>query len=393
MNEALIPPVVIRQSDQETKRASSQKSTRRSERAMARRERDAERGYTINVKYVVLAFGVEFFIIGLILVGQYFIAEEAAREKVFSILLFPIGLAVVELARVPLAIAVRTQTAWSVKCFAALGVIAAIVVTSFSLSTIAYQTFDPRLTEANEKHDALERLRADRRNLADKINTAIADVDQKVKARENVNERYKELQSQISKLSTARGERCITITTQDGGTKRDCTPTSITNQAQHRTLTTQLENTKKELDQAENALRDAGAERAKYDPQKISQQIASAEDDYRKAVARSQLHSYTSMIMRKAPADVSEAEVKALESYLIFIPSIAAALASTLLAISAVHRIRRKDESVATIPDEAAAFLFGPLVEAIKRSASDAVAGAMAEQRKADASTGPLVNA
>lgn len=57
-------------------------------------------------------------------------------------------------------------------------------------------------------------------------------------------------------------------------------PTSITNQAQHRTLTTQLENTKKELDQAENALRDAGAERAKYDPQKISQQIASAEDDY-----------------------------------------------------------------------------------------------------------------
>jgi hypothetical protein len=43
---------------------------------------------------------------------------------VFSILLFPIGLAVVELARVPLAIAVRTQNSWSVKLFAAMGVLA-----------------------------------------------------------------------------------------------------------------------------------------------------------------------------------------------------------------------------------------------------------------------------
>ena len=43
-------------------------------------ERDTERGYSINVKQVTLAFAVEFFIIGLILVGQYLVAEEAAKE-------------------------------------------------------------------------------------------------------------------------------------------------------------------------------------------------------------------------------------------------------------------------------------------------------------------------
>src|SRR5215203_2687184 len=73
-----------------------------SERSLARLERDFERGYSINVKQVTLAFAVEFFIIGLILVGQYLVAEETAKDKVFSILLFPIGMAVVELARVPL---------------------------------------------------------------------------------------------------------------------------------------------------------------------------------------------------------------------------------------------------------------------------------------------------
>ena len=129
-----------------------------SERSLARLERDIERGYSINVKQVTLAFAVEFFIIGLILVGQYLVAEEAAKDKVFSILLFPIALAVVELARVPLAVAVRTQDSWSVKFFAAVGVIGAVIVTSFSLSTIAYQTFDPRLAEATEKNNQIAKL-------------------------------------------------------------------------------------------------------------------------------------------------------------------------------------------------------------------------------------------
>jgi hypothetical protein len=82
------------------------------------------------------------------------------------------------------------------------------------------------------------------------------------------------------------------------------------------------------------------------------------------------------MITGKAVAEVTEAEVKNLEKYLIIIPSIAAAFASTLIAITAVRRIK-PPKPTPTIPDEAAAYLFGPLVAAIKTEARDAVAAAM----------------
>src|SRR5260370_39261227 len=79
-------------------------------------ERDRERGYSINVKQVVLAFCVEFWIIGLIVVGTYLLISESGErghvssQDIFSALLLPAALAMVELARVPLAIAVRTQS-------------------------------------------------------------------------------------------------------------------------------------------------------------------------------------------------------------------------------------------------------------------------------------------
>ena len=70
---------------------------------MRRLERDAGRGYSINVKQVVLAFAVEFWIIGLIVLGTYLLIAESAsehvsREAVFSALLLPAALAMVELA-------------------------------------------------------------------------------------------------------------------------------------------------------------------------------------------------------------------------------------------------------------------------------------------------------
>ena len=84
------------------------------------------------------------------------------------------------------------------------------------------------------------------------------------------------------------------------------------------------------------------------------------------------------MVTGKPVAEVTEAEVKSLEKYLIIIPSIAAAFASTLIAITAVRRIKAPElPPVATIPDEAAAYLFGPLVAAIREEAKDAVAVAI----------------
>jgi hypothetical protein len=91
---------------------------------------------------------------------------------------------------------------------------------------------------------------------------------------------------------------------------------------------------------------------------------------------RSQLHSYAAMLFQKAAQDVTDANVKTLEWYLIVIPSIAAAFSSTLIAMTAVRRVKRPLVQTATIPDEAAAYLFGPLVAAIRQEARDAVKAA-----------------
>jgi hypothetical protein len=167
---------------------------RRAQSRTRRLERDAARGYSINVKQVVLAFAVEFWIIGLIVLGTYLLIAESAtdhvsREAVFSALLLPAALAMVELARVPLALAVRTQEAWHIKSFAAAGVIAAIVVTSFSLSQIAWKTFDIRIAEATVANDKLAEAKKRRDNFQNNVDQLDRDIEQKITARNSVNDR------------------------------------------------------------------------------------------------------------------------------------------------------------------------------------------------------------
>jgi len=375
----------------------SQRKNRVQENAAARLERDRLRGYSINVKQVVLAFAVEFWIIALIVIGTYLLIAESAHDNVslFSALLLPAALAMVELARVPLAIAVRTQDALHIKAFAALGVIAAIIVTTFSLSQIAWRTFDVRIAEATKASDRLNEVRTRKITLNDKVAQAEREMDQKIAHRNSVNERLAGLESQLTKVSSSSGKVCKPMVSQDGRpvvgadgkVLENCTLTAAVNQTQLNTIKTQIGSTKKELEVAEAAIKQQAAEDARNnDPRQIEEDLSRAEAEYRAAVNKSQLHSYTSMVTGKAVAEVTEAEVKSLEKYLIIIPSIAAAFASTLIAITAVRRIKAPELApVATIPDEAAAYLFGPLVAAIRQEAKDAVAAATRTSPKATA--------
>ena len=356
---------------------------------MRRLERDTARGYSINVKQVVLAFAVEFWIIGLIVLGTYLLIAESAkedvsREAVFSALLLPAALAMVELARVPLALAVRTQDVWHIKFFAAAGVLAAIVVTSFSLSQIAWKTFDIRIAEATKASDKLAEVKKKRDDFQNKVDQLNRDIDRKMDVRNSVNERVAALEVQITKITSSSGNSCKSVPGFDGRPIERCTPVAIVNQAQLNILKAQLASTKKELEVAEAAVKQARNDAKTLDHGPIEDELAKAEANYRAAVNKSQLHSYTSMIAGKAVAEITEAEVKNLEKYLIIIPSIAAAFASTLIAITAVRRIKQPEPPPA-IPDEAAAYLFGPLVAAIKTEARDAVAAAMNGHAKATA--------
>jgi hypothetical protein len=366
-------------------------------RGQRRLERDRSRGYSINVKQVVLAFAVEFWIIGLIIVGTYLLiaeSEQLSGEAIFGALLFPAALSMVELARVPLAIAVRTQDGWHIKTLAALGVIAAITVTSFSLSQIAWKTFDNRIADANRASDKLTEAKSKKDTLQSRASQSQHDIDQKIAVRNSVNERLGGLEAQLTKISSSTvvtsklviGPDGKPIFNDDGRPVTAASTSTSASQNQLNALRAQIASTKKELEIAEAALRQAGDEAKKADSNQVDAEIVKAEAEYRAAVNKSQLHSYTAMVKGKAVSDVTDSEVKSFEKYLIIIPSIAAALASTLIAITAVRRIKPPDSApIASIPDEAVAYLFGPLIQALRTEANDAVAAAM----KANAKTNP----
>jgi hypothetical protein len=360
-------------------------------RADRRLERDRIRGYSINVKQVVLAFAIEFVIIALILVSQFIYAAQvpsATEYKVISALLFPIALAMIELARVPLAIAVRTQDSLRIKFAALLGVVCAVAVTSTSLSNIGNLTFNPRLEDAQGKRDRLIEAQDRRKVYLSQMGLQQSLLDQKIKDRTQLEESYQKV---VAQFNAQPAQDCSVLTssttTPEGSTQRVDQKKCVPNPAL-KPLQNELAGTKQKLSDADTALKQEQGALSKYNRQPFDEAVSKAEGDYRAAIYQSQLHSYTAMIFRKDPQEVSDGEIKTLEGYLIWIPSIAAALSSTLIAMTAVHRRRPTPDAVTAIPDEAAAYLFGPLVDAIRREASDAVAAAV--HRRAE--TAPLGN-
>jgi hypothetical protein len=350
--------------------------SRQVDRNTQRFDRDVARGYTINVKQVVLAFAVEFWIIGLIVVGTYLLVTEndpghGFSREALSALLLPAALAMVELARVPLAIAVRTQDAWHIKLLAAIGVLAAITVTSFSLSQIAWKTFDIRIAEAMQAGDRLSAAKTNQVTLSTKRNLLEQDRAQKLDIQKTINDRLARLEDQYTKINIDLKPVCTPklgpdnapIMLPNGMPARSCTQSSTVNQKQLDALNAEITGTKKELEIAKIAVKQTDDDIKKLDPKLVEEELTAAETHYRQVVNKSQLHSFAAMLMGKAVSQVTESEVKAIEKYLVLIPSIAAAFASTLIAITAVRRIR---QTVTALPDDAAAYLFGPLLAGIK---------------------------
>ena len=361
-----------------------------SQRVKARVERHIARGYSINIKQVVLAFVVEFVIIGLILVSQFVYAAEipnASKYKIVAALLFPIALAMVELARVPLALAVRTQDRWYIKLVALVGVMSAVVVTSVSLSNIGHLTFNPRLEDAHEKQSRLRERQDEKTTLVSQIEAAQDVLNQKIKDRDTFYERYKSLTLQ---LNAQPGQNCYANRTNNLDGSSSTRQACRTNPAL-KPLQDEIAATKVKINEAEVGVKQAQeqVDRTRVGLPPLDELISKAETEYREGIYQSQLHAYTAMFFRKDPREVSDGEVKTLQWYLIVIPSIAAALSSTLIAMTAVRRFKKPaPQTIATLPDEAVAYLFGPLVDAIKAQAKDAVAAAIEGGANAKSVTG-----
>ena len=213
--------------------------------------------------------------------------------------------------------------------------------------------------------------------LQERVDQSQREIEAKRQVRDGITDRLAGLEAQLTKIASDSGPS--TRHGPDGSTRTN--PSVAVNNAQLNALNNQMASTRKELVAAKADVQRAEEYAKTLDRRSVDDEIARADAAYRAAVNKSQLHSYTAMVTGKAVAEVTDAEVKNLEKYLIIIPSIAAALASTLIAITAVRIVRPTTaQPVPTIPDEAVAYLFGPLVGALRKEARDAVTAALNNQ-------------
>ena len=147
-----------------------------------REVRDLRRGYSINRAYVAIAYLGEIVIIVASLLGAWIFARkygDGTQATLIMMMLAPASYAVVEMCRVPMAIAFRTQRNLLIKGMLFIGICCAAGVTVKSLSQLGEQMFHPRLIEAVKADEALKAAERDRAAFERRL----ADADDRVKQR------------------------------------------------------------------------------------------------------------------------------------------------------------------------------------------------------------------
>ncbi|WP_232630015.1 ATPase [Methylobacterium sp. Leaf118] len=332
-------------------------------------ERDVERGYRIKWGYVSIAYLVEFMVIGASLAGAWLFADyysDGDNRAFHFMLLAPLVYAAVELCRVPLGILARTQRSWFVKGLAILGIIFAAGVTTKSVSQLGEMMFHPRLMDAAKAKTALKDAQADRDSIDTRIAAANARVEQYATELEQIEKRSAENASQLAGLPAQRCERVY------GTNSRGVRYSNLKCVTDPRTATLNAAVSKAGTDRGAvvKELEEARKARGLLDRGAADRKVADAEQTYRNAVNRSQLHSFTAMVYGVDPIDVSDAQVHAFLRIFVFVPALCAAFASTILALSAVS-VRKtfmdEDDLGASVNAEAAPYLLASVAETVRQ--------------------------
>jgi hypothetical protein len=332
-------------------------------------ERHIEKGYRIKWGYVGIAYLVEAMVIGASLAGAWLFAgvySDGDSHSFYFMLLAPLVYAAVELCRVPLGILARTQRSYVVRGLAILGIIFAAGVTTKSVSQLGEMMFHPRLMDAAKTKTALKDAQADRASLDTRIAAADARVAQYTAELGTIERRSADNAAQLAALPAQRCER-ISGTNSKGKAYSNLKcipdPRTATVAASLNTAGTERANVTKQLDEAR-------AFRATLDRGAIDRRVADAEQAYRNAVNRSQLHSFTAMVYGVDPIDVTDAQVHAFLRIFVFVPALCAAFASTILALCAVS-VRKtfmdEDDLGATVDPAATPYMLDSITEALRQ--------------------------
>ena len=315
-------------------------------------ERDQQRGYSIVYKQVVLAFLIEIIIVITSLIGAWLMASKYGRTSTDHVVmvLAPVAYAMVELSRVPLALATRTQRSFLMKFVALVAVLCAAGVTIKSMSMLGEIMFRPRLEAVAEAKRNLDKVNHDREAMAYRIKAADDVVAQRKSEREAVEQQVLRIAAEIGKRP---GQTCSKYSGTDknghayNGQKCSADPGTLA-------LNQQLQSASENRAEASKKLEEANAERTALSLTQANKLSSEAEARYREALFHSQLHSFTAMAFGKDANQVTDGEIASFLRIFVFLPAILVALASTLLAMTAVHRIKPKKEATqVTVPDEA----------------------------------------
>ena len=333
-------------------------------------ERHIEKGYRIKWGYVAIAYLVEFMVIGASLWGAWLFASvysDGDNHAFYFMLLAPLVYAAVELCRVPLGILARTQRSYFIRALAIVGIIFAAGVTTKSVSQLGEMMFHPRLMEASKTKTALKDAQADRSTIDNRIAAADARVAQYTTELDQIEKRAADNAAQLSALPAQRCEKVF------GTNSRGVRYQNLKCVTDPRTATLSAGVAKASADRGvlTKDLEEARKARAQLDRGAAERKVADAEQAYRNAVNRSQLHSFTAMVYGVDPIDVSEQQVHAFLRIFVFLPALCAAFASTILALCAVS-VRKtfmdEDDLGAAVNLEATPYMLESITEALKQN-------------------------
>lgn len=364
----------------------------RAAKLAARRARDHERGYSISTKRLVLAFSIEGIIVATSLAGAWLFANlygGADPIAFWMMMLAPVAYGVIEFSRVPLAVSIRTQRSLALRIIAAVGVVGAAAVTIKSISQLGEIMFRPRLTEVVRAQETLADARNTRATLDRKIADADAVVAQRTTQLGEAERRLKDGNTELGALPAQKCFRTVT-TTRDG---RRVTGTRCTTDPRTEAMKSSLTGAVRDRKDASDRLDGARTERSALDRTAVDRALSGAEVAYRDAVLRSQLHSFTAMVFFKDPSQVTDREIHSFLFFFVFIPAIGASLAATLLALTAVERVREEDDVV--LDESAGSFILEPFAAEVIRQAreeAERTASAALERGRPSAAPSPNVS-
>ena len=339
---------------------------------------NATQGYRIDYKYLGMAYGIEAAVVATSLLSAWFFAKIYGHndfDTMAMMMLAPIAYAGIEIARVPLALALRTQPSFFWKLVFAIMVLCAVAVSVKSLSQLGEVMFRPRLIDVTRATAALKDAESAQAAFAGKVKDADSVVAQRTAELGDAAGRLKAVNTELGALPA---DKCARVWHSNSQGRRYSSQECHTDGRQ-KVMSSNLADAEAARTDASEKLDAARKVRDALDATAVAKRVADMELARRDAVLNSQLHSFTGMFFGKDPTEVTEGELHSFLRFFVFFPAIFASLAATALALASVTPLREAPEAIEVDDMNLVEHLLEPLTRSVDEHAAKAANLAVAQ--------------